>query len=34
MNQAQAKLQAKIDDRSAIVGIIGMGYIGQPLMSR
>ena len=27
-----ASLQSKIDDRSAIVGVIGLGYVGLPLL--
>jgi UDP-N-acetyl-D-glucosamine dehydrogenase len=32
MNQHHHTLSAKIDDRSVKVGIIGMGYVGLPLM--
>ncbi len=33
MNQqsAQTTLQGKLDDRSALVGIVGLGYVGLPL---
>ncbi len=33
MNQqsAQTMLQAKLDDQSALVGIVGLGYVGLPL---
>jgi UDP-N-acetyl-D-glucosamine dehydrogenase len=32
--QAQERLIAKLQDRSAVIGIFGMGYVGQPLALR
>jgi len=32
-NVAAAALQQKIDDKSALIGVIGLGYVGLPLIS-
>src|SRR6476619_849904 len=30
-NEPAAQLKQKIDDRSAVIGIVGLGYVGLPL---
>ena len=31
---SQTELLAKIQDRTAVIGIVGLGYVGLPLMLR